>query len=424
MRAEVVAVGTELLLGQVVDTNSAWIGERLALCGIDCHFQTRVGDNVGRIAAALRAAVERSEAVIVCGGLGPTPDDLTREAIALVMNVPLRHDAAVMEAIKKRFVPRGPSRAMPASNARQAEVPEGATVIPQTLGTAPGLICPLGDKVIYALPGVPYEMHDMMERAVLADLRRRSGQAAVIRSRTLKTWGYTESALAERVAGRVEALEAGGPGVPTIAFLASGMEGIKIRLTVKAPDEQTADKALDTEEAELRALLGDTVFGVDDETMESVVGRLLAERGWHLGIAESLTGGLVAARLVAVPGASEWFRGAVVAYAAAVKRSVLGVSGGPVVTAEAAAAMAEGARHVLGSEVGLATTGVAGPTEEEGRPVGTVFAGFALPGSVPDAVGLRLPGDRARVRQLATISALDILRRRLLELPGHDGLPS
>jgi nicotinamide-nucleotide amidase len=191
MRAEVVAAGTELLLGQIVDTNSAWIGERLALSGIDCHFQTRVGDNVARIVSVLRTALGRNEAVIVCGGLGPTQDDLTREAIALVMNAPLRRDAAVMQTIRDRFVPRGSSRTMPANNEQQADVPEGAAVIHQTIGTAPGLICPVGDKVMYALPGVPYELHDMMERAVLPDLRRRSGQAAVIRSRTLKTWGHS-----------------------------------------------------------------------------------------------------------------------------------------------------------------------------------------------------------------------------------------
>ncbi len=413
MRAEVVAVGTELLLGQIVDTNSAWIGERLALSGIDCNFQTRVGDNIARIASVLRTALGRNEAVITCGGLGPTQDDLTREAIALVINAPLRRDPAVMEAIRTRFVPRGPNRTMPANNAQQADVPEGATVIPQTMGTAPGLICPVEDKVIYALPGVPYEMHDMMERAVLPDLRRRSGQAAVIRSRTLKTWGNSESGLAELVAGRVEALEAGGLGVPTIAFLASGIEGIKLRLTVKAADDDAANRALDAEEAELRALVGESVFGVDDETMEGAVGRVLLERGWSLGVGESLTGGLVAARVVGVPGASEWFRGAVVAYDVGVKRSVLGVADGPVVTREAAAAMAEGARRVLGAEVGLATTGVAGPAEQEGRSVGTVVVGLALPGSVPDAVELRLPGDRERIRQLATISALDVLRRRL-----------
>ena len=265
MRAEVVAVGTELLLGQIVDTNSAWIGEHLATSGIDCNFQTRVGDNIARIASVLESALGRNDAVIICGGLGPTQDDLTREAIAQVMGVPLRRDPTVIEVMRSRFVPRGPTRTMPANNERQADVPEGATVIPQILGTAPGLICPLGDKVMYALPGVPHEMHEMMQRAVLPDLARRSGEAAVIRSRTLRTWGLGESALAERVAGRVEALEGGGPGMPTIAFLASGVEGIKLRLTVKASDDKTAEKALDAEEAEMRALLGDAVFGVDDE---------------------------------------------------------------------------------------------------------------------------------------------------------------
>ena len=419
MRAEVVAVGTELVLGQVVDTNSAWIGEQLAMSGIDCNFQTRVGDNIDRIASALRLALGRNEAVIVCGGLGPTQDDVTREAIASVMNVPLCRDATVLQIVRERFVPRGPTQTMPANNERQADVPEGATVIPQTMGTAPGLICPVGDKVMYALPGVPYEMQDMMRRAVLPDLERRSGQVAVIRSRTLRTWGLSESGLAELVAPRVEALEDGGPGVPTIAFLASGVEGIKLRLTVKAADRDSADKALDAEEAELRILVGDSVFGVDDETMEHVVGGLLLERGWTLGIAESLTGGLLAARVVGVPGASEWFRGAVVAYDAAVKQSVLGVPEGPVVTRDAAVAMAEGARRVLHADVGLATTGVAGPTEQEGRRVGTVVVGLALPGSVSEAVEFRLPGERERVRQLATISAFNLLRRRLSAADGE-----
>jgi len=418
MRAEVVAVGTELLLGQIVDSNSAWIGEKLAESGIDCNFQTRVGDNIGRIATALRTALARNEAVIICGGLGPTQDDLTREAIAQVTGVQLHRDRVVLETIRERFTARRPGLRMPANNRRQADVPEGAEVIPQTMGTAPGLICPVGRKVMYAVPGVPHEMRDMLERAVLPDLRRRSGQESVIKSRVLRTWGHSESGLAELVAGRVDVLEGGGPAVPTIAFLASGIEGIKIRLTVKAADVPTAVRVLDAEEAELRALLGESVFGVDDETMEAVVGRLLLERGWSLAIAESLTGGLIASRVVAVPGASEWFRGAVVAYAPAVKRSLLGVEDGPVVSSETAAAMAEGARDLLGAEVGLATTGVAGPTELEGRPVGTVVVGLALPKSAPEAVMLRLPGDRQGVRQLATISALDALRRRLLA-PGR-----
>ena len=213
------------------------------------------------------------------------------------------------------------------------------------------------------------------------DLRRRSGAASVIRSRTLRTWGHTESGLAELVAGRVEALEAGGPGRADDRLPRERHRGDQ------APPHgeggrrlAAADDALDAEEAELRAILGEAVFGVDDETMETAVGKLLLERALTLGVAESLTGGLLAARVVAVPGASEWFRGAVVAYDSAVKRSLLGVGDGPVVTGEAAAAMADGARRVLDADVGLATTGVAGPTEQEGRPVGTVVVGLALPG--------------------------------------------
>ena len=413
MRCEVLAIGTELLLGQIVDTNSAWIGQQLALTGIDSHYQTKVGDNQARMVDALRLALSRSDAVLCCGGLGPTQDDITREAIAEVMGVPLRRHEPLVAAIEALFRARG--RDMPASNLRQADVPEGAVPIPQTRGTAPGLICPVGPEgrqVIYAVPGVPHEMQDMVTRAVLPDLRARAGEAAVILSRTLRTWGLAESAVAELVGPRLEALDRSG-GNPTIAFLASGIEGIKVRITAKAADAATAGEILAAEEAELRALLGSRVFGADDETMEHAVGSLLVARGWTLALAESLTGGLVASRIVDVAGASRWFRGAVVAYASEVKYDVLGVPHGPVVSAGTATAMAIGARRVLQADVGLALTGVAGPDEQEGQSAGTVFVGLALPGVEPEALELKLAGDRQRIRQFATISALDALRRRL-----------
>jgi nicotinamide-nucleotide amidase len=413
VRCEVVAIGTELLLGQIVDTNSSWIGEQLALAGIDSHFQVKVGDNRTRMVAALRQALARSEAVICCGGLGPTQDDITREAIADVLAVPLEHRDDVAAVIRDLFATRG--REMPANNLRQAMVPAGATIIPQTRGTAPGLICPLGDRVIYAVPGVPHEMRDMITRAVLPDLTARAGERTTIRSRTLRTWGLGESALAERVAPRLDALEADGN--PTIAFLASGIEGIKLRVTAKGsgPDpDADADARLAAEEEQLRALLGDVVFGVDDDTMEIAVGRLLAGLGLTLGVAESLTGGLMASRLTAAPGASAWFRGGVVSYASDVKRAVLGIADGPVVTAEAAAGMATGAARVLGADVAIAVTGVAGPDEQEGKPVGTVWVGIADRGTVTSHE-LRLPGDRDRVRQMTVISALDLLRHALVD---------
>jgi nicotinamide-nucleotide amidase len=220
-----------------------------------------------------------------------------------------------------------------------------------------------------------------------------------------------ESTLAELIAPRLEALDR--TGNPTIAFLASGIEGLKVRITAKGPEAAAAESLLDAEEAELRALLGDLVFGVDDEGMEAAVGRRLKAAGLTLGLAESITGGLVAARLTAVAGASDWFRGSIVSYASDVKFDLLGVTPGPVVSQSAALEMATGAARVLGADVGLAVTGVAGPTEQDGQPVGTVWMGLALDGQA-EATQVRLPGDRDRVRQFATISLLDLLRRRLL----------
>jgi nicotinamide-nucleotide amidase len=416
VRIEIVAVGTELLLGQIADTNSAWLGEHLAANGVASHFHQAVGDNHDRITLALRTALARSDGVIVCGGLGPTQDDITREAIAAVMNVALVRDQEIVDRIDAFFKARG--RAMTANNARQADVPQGATAIPQTTGTAPGLVCPVGNKVVYAVPGVPYEMAEMFERAILPDLRSRMaevGEEGVIASRVLRTWGSSESGLAEALQDRIDALDA--PGDVTLAFLASGIEGIKVRITARARTLDDATASLDKEEAEVRRAiderLGDIVFGVDDESMEVAVAARLVARGLTFGVAESLTGGLVASRLVNVPGASAWFKGGVVAYDTQVKFDVLGVPAGPVVTEPAAAAMAEGARRVTRADVGLGITGVAGPDDQEGVAPGTVFVGLVLPGEPAQTRELRVPGDRERVRQYGAISALDLVRRAL-----------
>ena len=415
MRVEVVAVGTELLLGQIADTNAQWLGEHLAANGLSSHFHQHVGDNHDRIVLALRTALARADAVIVCGGLGPTQDDITREAMATVMNVPLERDESLVGAIRAFFTRRG--RPMPENNLRQADVPRGATVIAQTRGTAPGLVCPVGLKVAYLLPGVPDEMADMFERAVLPDLlerQRAAGETAVIASRVLRTWGSSESALAEALAERFEALEADGR--VTIAFLASGIEGIKVRLTARGADGAAAGALLDAEEARVRAViaerLGDIVFGVDEESMEVAVATRLRAAGLTLAVAESLTGGLIASRLVSVAGASHWFVGGVVSYASRVKFDLLGVPEGPVVSAESAGAMARGVAGALGSEVGLAVTGVAGPEPQDGEAPGTVFVGLHLDGAVT-TTRLQLVGDRTRVRNYTTISALDVLRRAL-----------
>jgi nicotinamide-nucleotide amidase len=409
LSCEVLAVGTELLLGQINDTNSSWIGEQLAANGIDSLQQVKVGDNHARIVTAMRAALTRADAVVVCGGLGPTHDDITREAAAEVMGVSLRIDEEVADRIALMFSSR--SRRMPENNLRQAMVPEGATVIAQTRGTAPGLICPVGEKVMYLVPGVPHEMEDMLHRAILPDLRHRSGDDAVIVSRVLRTWGESESGLNERLAGVIEKLDV--TGNPTLAFLASGWEGLKVRLTAKAPTAAEAEVLLAQWEGEVRAELGELVFGVDGDTMESVVLDRLRELGWTLGLAESLTGGLVSARLVSIPGASDVLRGSIVSYVADVKHDLLEVPAGPVVSEEAAVAMAVGAKRVLGADVGLALTGVAGPTEQDGMPVGTLFVGIAVAGAMPEVVHVRLPGTRDQMRQLSVITALDALRRRL-----------
>lgn len=412
-----IAIGTELLLGQIVDTNSAFIGERLARAGIDCLHQSKVGDNLGRMVDAIELALSRADAVLVCGGLGPTQDDITRNAIAQVMGVELVRDDRIVEDLRQRFAAFG--REMAANNLLQADVPVGATTLPTQPGTAPGLRAPVGrdgaEKVIYAVPGVPYEMEAMVDTDVIPDLRRLSGDTGAIVSRVVRTWGMAESTLAETIAHRLDALDAVG-GNPTIAFLASGWEGIKVRITAKAPTEAEARALCEAEEAELRAILGSIVFGVDDDTMETAVGVLLEERGWTLAVAESMTGGLVASRLVDVPGSSRWFRGGVVAYDSEVKFEVLGVREGPVVDPECAAEMADGVRGVLAADVGLSVTGVAGPAEQEGQPVGTAFFGFAIGDSV-ETVAVQLQGDRTRIRQFATISLLDQLRRRLLDLP-------
>ncbi|MEN9803461.1 MAG: hypothetical protein RIS41_308 [Actinomycetota bacterium] len=410
MRCSVIAVGTELLLGQIVDTNSSWIGERLAANGIDSLTQYKVGDNQARVVSILRRALDEADAVVMCGGLGPTHDDLTRDAIAEVMGVALHHDESVATTIRTIFESRG--RRMPSNNLRQAMVPDGAEVIAQTRGTAPGLICPIGDKVVYAVPGVPHEMYDMMERAILPDLRRRSGDTSVIVSRVIRTWGESESGLNERLQKVIDELES--VGNPTLAFLASGWEGIKVRLTAKGVTEADARERLVEWETRVHDEVGDFVFGYDDDNMEAVVVRELTERGLTLGLAESVTGGLVAGRLTSIPGASHVLRGSVVSYASDVKFEVLGVPRGPVVSESAAIAMADGARRVLGSDIGLSLTGVAGPTEQDGQPVGTLWVGLSRSGVETTASMFRLPAQREPMRQMAVISALDLLRRSLV----------
>jgi competence/damage-inducible protein CinA-like protein len=412
VRCEIIGVGTELLLGQIVNTNAAWISQRLADVGWDCLRHTVVGDNEERIAVAIREALGRADAVILTGGLGPTQDDVTREAIAAVAGVRLVRHPEIEQWLRARFSRIGGAR-MAEMNLKQADVPEGGRVIDNPVGTAPGLVVEVGGKPIYAVPGVPREMEQMLEQAVLPDLAARAGEGRAIVSRTLRTAGIGESLLAERLTPLWDSFAAGGV---TMAYLASAGE-VRIRLTAVGA---TRDEALDEiapAEAAIWAELGDLIYGMDDETLEAKIGRLLVGAKRTLGCAESLTGGLVGGRVTTVAGASDYYVGGVVTYAADAKVAVLGVDQdllaehGPVSEA-VAGAMAEGVRRLLGASVGLATTGVAGPTEQGGQPVGTLCLGVA------DADGtvtrkLRAPGDRAQIRAWATTSALDLLRLRL-----------
>ena len=395
MRCEIVAIGTELLLGQIVDTNSAWMGEQLALIGIDSHFQVKVGDNFARMEDTIRLALDRSDAVICCGGLGPTQDDITREVIAAIMGVEMHRDEAVVDKIRHMFESRG--RVMVDNNRRQADIPEGASLIAQMPGTAPGLICPVGNKVIYAVPGVPHEMREMLLGTVLDDLQRRSGETAVIRSRVLRTWGDSESGLAERLANRIDELDT--LGNPTLAFQASGIEGIKVRITAKAPDEAAAEAVIGLEEELLRALIGDVIFGVDEESMETVVINQLKSRGLTLAVAEGLTGGVLSARLSQIDPDLEVFRGGQ-------------ISDGPETADETAAEAAQRIRQDFGADVGLA---VVAAQPDDGQPPGTVHLHLSI-GEAQFAGETSLPGDRARFRDYAVINVLNFLRKTLAEM--------
>ncbi len=414
MIVEVLAVGTELLLGQIVNSNATRIGERLADAGFDHFQQTVVGDNEERIAEAVGAACGRADALIITGGLGPTRDDLTREALARAAGVPLIFDEGQAEALRLRWARNG--REMPDSNLQQAERPEGSTLIANPKGTAPGIRMRIAGTWIFALPGVPAEMIPMIDDEVIPFLR--GDDETVVASRLLRTWGESESAIGERLADLYDTSTN-----PTIAFLASAGE-IKIRITAKAETSDEAEALIAPMESQIRERLGARIFGADGDTVEVVVLRMLEERGWSFGTAESVTGGLVAGRITSVPGASKVFRGAIVAYATDVKERVLDVPHAVViehgVVSEAAAvAMAAGARERLGVDLAVAVTGSAGPEPQE-QPVGTVVVAVATPDGTRVKT-LRLPGDRERIRTFATTASLHLTRMSLLGIAWGSG---
>lgn len=415
MRAELVAIGSELLLGDAVDTNSAWISARLAEIGVDVHRHTTVGDNIDRMVSVIGDACVRADAVIVTGGLGPTSDDLTRVAVARVAGVELERSEELGEYLYQYWSKSG--REMPESNLVQADLPAGATILP-AVGTAAGFMVEVGDSTVWCVPGVPREMEAMVSRDVVPALQARAGTATTI-SRVVRTAGMAESAVGEAVLPLVERLAPAGN--PTIAFLASRGE-TRVRITAKAQTREMALALLDPLVDEIVAVLGINVAGIDDEGIEWAIARQLQSAGLSLALAESVTGGGVCARLVAVPGASGWLRGGLVTYATESKVSITGLDpnrlaeDGPV-SESTAAAMATGARSRLAADVGLGVVGVAGPATQGGRPVGFTCVAVALPdGSCSTAVR-RLPArSRTEVQEFAASMALDFLRRRLAQL--------
>lgn len=410
MRAEIISVGTELLLGQITDTNATLLARVLAAHGVDVHFKQTVGDNLDRIQDAIRLALSRSNLVVMTGGLGPTEDDLTVEAVALAAGVPLQTDETVADSIAAFFERRG--RTPPGSVFRQARIPAGAAVIPNRWGTAPGLIVPVGDRTVFVFPGVPREMEGMVAEGLVPWLEGRT-RGQVIQSRVLRVAGMGESAVEERVRDLIHGTN------PTVAPLAKLGE-VHLRITAKgAPGEVAA--MIDRMEAGLRSKLGDAVFGTDDDALHQVTATILIERGLTLAVAESCTGGLVASRLTEVPGSSSFMLAGFVAYSNDAKIRDLQVAADLIarhgaVSAPVAEAMAEGARSRAGASLGLAVTGIAGPTGgTPEKPVGLVFLSLAAPwGGRTEEVRLGSEAGRQGIRHLAAQAAINLLRLSLL----------
>lgn len=412
VRAHIVTVGTELVAGDAVDTNAAWLAATLFALGVDVRGHSTVGDDRDELLAVLRSATTGSDVVVVTGGLGPTPDDLTRFAIADLAGVALERRRDLADGIRAYF--SALERPMPPVNLVQADLPVGADAI-EPVGTAPGFTVRIAGVLVICLPGVPSEMRRMTERSVVPLLRRSARLRPTVR-RTVHTAGIAESAVAERCADLVDRLSTGD--TVRVAFLASRGQ-TRIQLTASASDVTAAQAILAPIVDEVVDLLGPAVVGIDDQGIEFAIARAVQRRGWTLAVAESITGGGVGARLVTVPGASTWFAGGVIAYATTAKPILAGVpervlaEHGPV-SEETAAALATGVRDALQVDVALAVVGEAGPSAQGDRDVGTICLAVVLP---PDVVHTRTvqlpPRSRIDLQQFGASVALDHLRRRL-----------
>ncbi len=412
MNAEIITVGTELLLGQIVDTNFAFISQRLAEAGMNIYYKTSVGDNEKRISETIKLALSRSDAVIITGGLGPTVDDVTRAALVKTFNLKLVLNENVLKHMQSFFDLR--KIKMPQNNLSQALVPNGSTVIENKNGTAPGLIVPVDKRFIIILPGVPSEMKPMMTESVIPFLKEHFRSEGILKSRVLKVYGLGESRIDELINELFRFCTN-----PTIALLASHLE-VKIRLTARAKDEKEADELLSKLELQLRDKLHENIFAVNEDTMEKAAAMLLTLKRLTLATAESCTGGLLSSRLTDVPGSSAYFLRGAVTYSnqakidtLAVKKISLDMYGA--VSKQVAEEMAEGARKLAGSDIGLSVTGIAGPdggTLE--KPVGVVYIAISTDTEMLSKE-FRFSGDRIWIKERTAQSALDMLRRYLLQ---------
>ena len=413
--AEIIAVGTELLTPFRSDTNSLFLTARLNELGIVVRRKSIVGDDAADIGPAVRDALDRADLIVVCGGLGPTDDDLTRETVADVLGRTLTEDPSIVTHLRARFAAWG--RTMPENNRRQAAVPDGAVVLDNPRGTAPGLWLETGDRVLVLLPGPPRELEPMFTALANTRLSSRAAPERLYR-RVLRVTGCGESHVEELTQPVYDRWRQAQPPVATTVLASPGL--VELHLSTRAASQDAALAVLDAAKGELAAVLGNHLFSTDGRSLAKVVGDLLRREGFRVAIAESCTGGLVTARLVDTPGSSRYVETGVIAYSNAVKRTVLGVDQALLethgsVSEVVAVAMAEGARHVGATDIGIGVTGVAGPGGgSKEKPVGTVCVGVVGPGSAQEARTAQFPGDRAMIRRLATQTALDLLRRVLL----------
>jgi competence/damage-inducible protein CinA-like protein len=409
VKAEIIAVGTEILLGEIVDTDSQYIAAHLPALGIDLFWVTQVGDNLERAREALERARQRSDIVFTTGGLGPTEDDLTREAIAAMLGEEMRVVPEMEAALRAFFARRG--RPMPEGNVKQATLIPSARAIPNVYGTAPGWWVERDGRVIIAMPGPPGEMRRMWEAEVEPELRRRSSGFVLV-SRTLKTSDVTEGRVDELLGDLKHAAN------PTVSVY-SRADGIQVRIAAKAADRHAAEALIAPVEAQARRLLDDAVWGADADTLEGVVGAMLRECGLTLATMESCTGGLLASTITDVPGSSDYFKGGLVSYATEMKlawgvsREIVETHG--VISGECAREMARVAREKLSADVGIGVTGVAGPDEQEGKPVGTVHIALYDGSGDPKTLSYQFAQSREMVKRRAVTAALSLLRRTLME---------